>query len=223
MFNSQTFANTFIYILLFILVIILFSVLNKKRIAEECKILRDRWQNPRIYSLLEAFENPRAFWCISAILFLLALFVRVYRLGAVPVGINMDEAMGMVDAKALADYGTDRLGMHMPVHFTGRGYGQMSVLLSYIAVPFIKLFGLNEISVRVPLVIISMLGLTVIFLYVKEFMGKSAGLIVLFLLAINPWHIMQARWALDCNVFPHFVALGIFFYIKVLIKSRSYI
>ena len=42
---------------------------------------------------------------------IIAVFIRVYQFGNVPGGMNQDGAMAAVDAKALADYGTDRLGM----------------------------------------------------------------------------------------------------------------
>lgn len=78
-------------------------------------------------------------WLLFAILMLLALGLRLWQFGSVPGGFNQDGAMGAVDAKALADYGTDRFGMKWPVHFTVWGYSQMSVLLSYLMIPFIKI------------------------------------------------------------------------------------
>ena len=85
-------------------------------------------------------ENKRIEYIILGTALVIALFVRIYKFGSVPGGFNQDGAMAAVDAKALADYGTDRYGMHMPVHLTAWGYGQMSALLSYMMVPFIKLF-----------------------------------------------------------------------------------
>ena len=46
----------------------------------------------------------------------IAVFVRIYQFGMIPGGMNQDGAMAAVDAKALADYGTDRFGMRWPVH-----------------------------------------------------------------------------------------------------------
>lgn len=77
-----------------------------------------------------------------------AVFIRVYRFGQVPGGFNQDGAMAAVDAKALAEYGTDRFGMRYPVHLTAWEYSQMSSLLSYLMIPFIKIFGLVPFAVR---------------------------------------------------------------------------
>ena len=89
------------------------------------------------------------FWSILA----LAVILRCIRFATVPDGINQDEAMGAVDAWALSKYG------FLPVHFTAWRYSQMSVLLAYCMVPFIKLFGFNTVTVRLPMVLISSGGI----------------------------------------------------------------
>ena len=147
---------------------------------------------------------------------LLAVAVRVYRFGGVPEGFNQDGAMAAIDAKALADYGTDHYGMRWPVHLTAWGYGQMSALLSYLMAPCIKLFGFHAVSLRLPQLLVSLLGLAALYLFCREAFGKGPALAVLFFAAIDPWHIMQSRWALDCNLYPHFFLFGLYFLHKSL-------
>lgn len=151
---------------------------------------------------------------------LLAVAVRVYRFGGVPGGFNQDGAMAAIDAKALADYGTDHYGMRWPVHLTAWGYGQMSALLSYLMVPCIELFGFNAVSLRLPQLLVSLLGLATLYLFCREAFGKGPALAVLFFAAIDPWHIMQSRWALDCNLYPHFFLFGLYFLQKSLSGRR---
>lgn len=153
------------------------------------------------------------------LLFLLAAAVRLYRFGSVPGGMNQDGAMAAVDAKALAQYGTDRLGMRYPVHLTAWSFGQMSALMSYLMAPVIRLVGLSVVSARVPSLIISFAGLAAVFLFAEESFGKKVSTAVLFLTAICPWHIIQSRWALDCNLFPHFLAGGMLFLRKGIRKK----
>ena len=43
---------------------------------------------------------------------------------------------------------------------------------------------------------------------------------MLLFAAINPWHILQSRWALDCNLYPHFFMAGIYFLNRGLEKRR---
>ena len=144
------------------------------------------------------------------IILLLGIGIRIANFGAVPTGINQDEAMASMDAVALLTYGTDRLGMPNPVHFTAWGWAQMSVLLSYLMVPLIKVFGFSTVAVRLPLLLVSLAGMLFLYALIKRILGEHAALLVFFLTAINPWHIMQSRWSLDCNLFPHLFAIGCF-------------
>lgn len=164
--------------------------------------------------------RQRQYQGLLLLLALLAVAVRIYRFGMVPGGFNQDGAMAAIDAKALADYGTDHYGMRYPVHLTAWGYGQMSSLLSYLMVPCIKLFGFNAVSLRLPQLLISLLGLVALYLFCRDAFGKGPALAVLFFAAIAPWHIMQSRWALDCNLFPHFFLFGLYFLHKSLSGRR---
>ena len=140
----------------------------------------------------------------------IVVLVRVWDFGSLPGGFNQDGAMAAVDAKALALYGTDRLGMPYPAHFTAWGYGQMSVLLSYMMAPLIKIFGMHPVVCRLPILLLSLAGLCALYQFIRRIYGREAAVIVLAFAAINPWHIMQSRWALDCNVLPHVFVIGLY-------------
>ena len=135
----------------------------------------------------------------------LALAVRIYRFGSLPGGVNQDEALAAVEALSLSEYGTDRFGMPMPVYFTAWGYGQMSVMMSCLMVPFIRLFGLSAAVMRLPVLIVSLAGLVFLYLFTRDSFGNDTAAAVLCFAAVCPWHIMQSRWALDCNMLPHFL------------------
>lgn len=139
----------------------------------------------------------------------IALGVRLYGFGSIPAGFNQDGAMAAVDAKALADYGTDRYGMRLPAHFTAWGYGQMSVLMSYCMAPLIRLFGLNPVTARLPSLLWSLAGLACIYGFSRKAFGRMTALVIFAFAAIDPWHITQSRWALDCNLYPHVFLLGL--------------
>ena len=134
--------------------------------------------------------------------------LRLVKFGSVPGGFNQDGAMAAVDALALARYGTDRFGTWLPAHFTAWGFGQMSVLLSYCMVPFIRLFGLSAVTARLPVLLASLMGMGAFYGILRRQEGEGAALAGLAYLAIMPWHFMQSRWALDCNMFPHMFLLG---------------
>jgi len=158
------------------------------------------------------------FWSILA----LAVILRCIRFATVPDGINQDEAMGAVDAWALSKYGTDRYGTFLPVHFTAWRYSQMSVLLAYCMVPFIKLFGFNTVTVRLPMVLISFGAVALVYLVGRKLFSERIALVAMLLTAVNPWQFMQSRWSLDCNLFPHIFLLG--FYLLLLgLEKRRYL
>ena len=158
------------------------------------------------------------FWCILG----LAVLLRCIRFGAVPDGINQDEAMGAMDAWALSKYGTDRYGTFLPVHLEAWKYGQMSALLSYCMIPFIRIFGFQTVAVRLPLLLASSGGVALVYLVGRKLFDERIALTAMLLTAVNPWQFMQSRWSLDCNLFPHVFLLA--FYLLLLgLEKRRYL
>ena len=158
------------------------------------------------------------FWCIL----LAAVLVRCIGFVSVPGGVNQDEAMAGMDAWALSKYGTDRYGVFMPVHFTAWRYGQMSVLLSYCMIPFIRLFGFGTFAVRMPMLLASCGSVALVYLVGKQVYSRRFGLLAMAMTAINPWHFMQSRWSLDCNLFPHVFLLA-FYFLLLGLEKRKYL
>lgn len=158
---------------------------------------------------------------LLAAVFVLGFAIRIYQFGLVPGGVNQDEAMAAVDGKALADYATDRFGTFMPAHLYAWGYGQMSSLLSYLIAIFVKIKGFSIITARLPLLLVSIMGGIFFYLFVKDLFGKNVGLAAALFVAINPWHFLQSRWSLDCNLLPHFFIAAMYFFHKGICASSS--
>jgi len=156
-----------------------------------------------------------AFWLILIMSFLM----RIYHITSIPTGINQDEAMLAVDAWALSQYGTDRFGMHMPVLFTAWGFAQMSVLSSYITIPFVKLLGFTTFAVRLPMALISTLGVALMYLLARRLFSERLALGIMLLTAVNPWHFMQSRWSLEANLYPHVFLIAFYFLLRGLEKK----
>jgi len=55
----------------------------------------------------------------------------------------------------------------------------------------------------------------------RDTFSKEAALITTAFAAINPWHILQSRWALDCNLYPQFFVMGICFLNKSVQKDKT--
>ncbi|MDR2360028.1 MAG: hypothetical protein LBD85_01945 [Oscillospiraceae bacterium] len=130
-------------------------------------------------------------------------------LSSVPVARNQDEASAGYEAWAIANYGIDRNGNSCPVLLESWGSGQ-NALYSYLAVPFAAAFGLDPVAVRMPMLL---LGIAAILLAYLCGCVTNAGFGVAFalVLALNPWHLMISRWALESNILPFFVIAAMFF------------
>lgn len=157
------------------------------------------------------------FWMILLGSFL----IRLIRFGSLPFGVNQDEAMGAVDAWALSLYGTDRFGVRLPVHFAAWQVSQMSVLLSYLMIPFIRIFGFHTWVIRLPMLLASVGGIALVYLVGKRLFGVRFAFVAMALTAVNPWHFMQSRWSIDCNLFPHVFLLAFYLLLRGIDKKRD--
>lgn len=109
---------------------------------------------------------------IYGLIFLLALFLRVYRLNDLPYGIHMDEAGMGYDAYSLANWGLDRYYKFYPVYFINFGGGQ-SVLYGYSCAFLLKFFKLSVTLLRTPAVISGMMTWLFGTLLIKENIGRK--------------------------------------------------
>ena len=153
-------------------------------------------------------KETRRELAVAAALIVFGVLLRTVMLGALPFGLNQDEASAGYEAYALLTSGIDRCGKSFPALFVSWGSGQ-NVLMSYLAMPFVAAFGLSELTVRLPNAIAGCITLPVFWLCARSFGGRRMGLAALLLLAVNPWHIMASRWALESNLLPLFLLGGI--------------
>lgn len=143
------------------------------------------------------------FW----VLILIGIVVRIYNFPHAINEMNCDEIMTVVNAKSIADTGKELGGISFPVYL--HGWGGQSVILLYLMAMSIKIIGYSLFAIRLPLLIISIISMFVFYDLTKKISkNTNVALISLALLAICPWHILQAIWGLDCNMFPHFLLIA---------------
>lgn len=153
---------------------------------------------------------------------LIGIAARIYRLASVPGGINQDEAFGAREAWSLLRSGKDSFGYSWPMYLTTWGSG-MSVGNSILMIPFIAVFGRHTWVFRLPQAIVGIATLAAVEKIVKETIDEETALWAMFLLAINPWHILMSRWGLDCNLAPGFLIFGLLFFVKGIKNERYYL
>ena len=146
----------------------------------------------------------------AAALLAFALLLRLLFIGSLPAGLNQDEASAGYDAWALLNYGIDRCGNALPVLLESWGSGQ-NALLSYLAMPFIALFGLSAVTLRLPMALVNTASLAALWRTARRAGGPRQGLWALGFLAVCPWHVMASRWALESNLLPAMLMFGVFF------------
>ncbi len=162
------------------------------------------------------------------LIILIACFLRIYNLSSVPPSASLDEATIGWNAYSILQTGHDEYGYKLPVLL--RAYDDYRpALYVYLVVPFIKLFGLNVFSVRMPSVLLSTFTIILSFFLAKNLfkdskIGKSIGFIAAFLLAISPWNIYVSRLGHEVNAGLFFVVLGIFlFTLSIKDKKRKWL
>lgn len=164
-------------------------------------------------------KNKILFW----IILLVGALFRLLLLGQVPGGVHPDEAFAGYEAYSIIHYGVDSWGYRLPVYFVSWGSG-MNVLESYFMIPFVALFGLNEITIRLPQVIMAIVSIVVIYKLVKLVANEKLALVAMFVMAISPWHFMFSRWGCESNMCPSMILLGTYFLIlsmKRIIEKKS--
>lgn len=154
----------------------------------------------------------------------LAIIVRIIDWPNGIKDVNCDEAMMAINARSIAKTGTDIYGTKLPVYFEAWLNAGQSALPTYLVALFIKFFGFTLFSIRLPILLISLISIYIVYLVSKKAFNQEVAIINLFLTAINPWHIMQSQWNLDCNLFPHIVLIAIYcLYIGTTENKKKYI
>ena len=158
-------------------------------------------------------------WLLAGII-LLAFLLRVVGLSSYPVGFTPDEASFGYDAYSILKTGKDQWGEAWPL--TLRSFGDLKMpLYTYITIPSIAVFGLNEFGVRLPSAVFGTLA--VLFTYLmteKLFRNRRLALLSALLLAISPWHIALSRGAFEANLTTLFLPLGVWAFLRGIKDKR---
>lgn len=167
----------------------------------------------------------------ARILFLIvavAIVLRFFDLGGVPVGFHRDEANFGYNAYTLLKTGRDITGNFLPLHIDSFLHSPAGY--SYFSIPFVALFGLNEFSVRFASALFGSATVLLTYFLVKglfasleENKAKTLALISAFFLAISPWHINLSRVATENVLVVFFLVLGTLLYLQWLKKERVWL
>src|SRR5438270_3600910 len=88
-----------------------------------------------------------------ALIIVLGFFLRIVNLQVSPPGFNADEAALGYNAYSILKTGKDEWGETLPLVFKSFSDYKPGVYV-YLDIPFVALFGLNELAVRLPSIIL---------------------------------------------------------------------
>jgi 4-amino-4-deoxy-L-arabinose transferase-like glycosyltransferase len=161
---------------------------------------------------------------LPIILIVLISFLSVglflYKITSSPPALNADEATNAYDAYSVLNSGKDQYGNFLPSRFKSFGDYKLP-LLTYLAIPFIKIFGLNEFGIRMVNIPFVLFFPAVVYLLTLElFNKKSMGLAAAFLIAFAPGLQLLGRQAHEGYMTAFFLTLTFYLFLRFFKKQN---
>lgn len=173
------------------------------------------------------FRSAWASWTVrhwleiaAVVALAIGIVARGWALGSIPPGLNQDEAASGYDAFALLTEGIDRTGLRFPVHLPSWGSG-MNALAAYLTIPFVAVLGLTSFAIRMPFFLAGVATIVAFHLFLRRVADERTALLGVVVLALNPWHVMVSRWALEANMFPAFFLFAVVAFDAALRTNRA--
>lgn len=141
----------------------------------------------------------------------LGAYLRLNNLANNPPGFYTDEASIGYNAYKILTTGHDEHGKFMPVFFEAFGEYKNPFAI-YPVVPFLAVFGVSEVSVRLAQVVLGLLDIVLLFYLGKVLWNGTVGLLSAYVMATSPWHIHLSRFIIEShNAFLFFIISGSLF------------
>lgn len=170
--------------------------------------------------------------CFS-IIFVIALGFRFYQFGKIPVSLYWDEVAVGYNAYSIATNLHDEHGILLPLMFRSFGEYKMPAYI-YLTAPVVKIFGMNEISVRLWSGILGMIAVVGSYLLTHELLIvtklrkkislvhiQSIALLTMFLMAISQWHVHFSRIGFEANGLLTCMIIGFWLFMRGLHTKYS--
>jgi 4-amino-4-deoxy-L-arabinose transferase-like glycosyltransferase len=158
---------------------------------------------------------------LLVLIIILGFAVRFFQHNVSPPGFTADEAVFGYNAYSLLKTGKDEFGASWPVAL--RAFGDWRpALYSYLAVPFIYYFGLTEMAVRMPSILLGSATIPVVMGIAWILTGnKSITALAGLIFALSPTHILISRFADMSPLSTFFLGMGVMCFLWWKKKTRS--
>jgi 4-amino-4-deoxy-L-arabinose transferase-like glycosyltransferase len=150
----------------------------------------------------------------------LAIILRFWQLGRVPLGFYSDEAAYGYNTYSILKTGRDEFGRFLPLAFESFGDWKTPGYF-YFMVPFVAIFGLTPLAVRLTSASLGVISVILTFYLVDRlFKDTKIALLASFFLAISPLALQFNRMAHEGNLASFLVILGTLFFLFGLTKPK---
>lgn len=175
------------------------------------------------------YMSKKLVFILFFLIIVVASILRLYQIGEVPPSPDWDEAALGYNAYSIMHTGRDEFDKFLPVVI--RSFDDYKpALYMYTIIPFLQLFDLSVVAVRLPSAIFGILTVIVVYFLIKELFEKKVfgipsdyfALLTSFFLAISPWHIQFSRVAFESNLGLALNVFATLFFLKGL-KNRKYL
>lgn len=171
------------------------------------------------------------------LIMLLALLLRTWQLGSLPVGLSNDELSGVLHGYSILNSGfTMALTPWWQAILFVSPHSPTAELHGFFTIPGIALFGLNLWGARIGTAMAGVISVGLIYILILQ-LSKSRGyaLTAALFLAISPWHIYLTRTVFDtpfgftlilaglCCVFSNRKVLQVLSGLFLILAFHSYI
>jgi 4-amino-4-deoxy-L-arabinose transferase-like glycosyltransferase len=173
------------------------------------------------FSIQKIFKKHWLILLCLLILFVAATLPRIYGFGTVPPSLNWDEMAVGVNGWTIATEGRDEWGYRFPLTFKSFGDDKNPVHI-YTTALFIKLFGLSETSVRLPVVVLGIANVLLLFFVTKQlFKSTFVAFVSAFSLAVSPYNLIFSHFNHELNFTIFFFLLGVLLFFVGLKKGKG--
>src|SRR3989344_5981527 len=145
---------------------------------------------------------------------ILAVVLRFYQLGQNPPSLDWDETAHGYNAYSILKTARDEYGYKFPLSF--RSFDDYKPpIYTYLVVPAVAAFGLNDFAVRLPSATLGVLAVIFTYLMAYElFKNRTIAFLSSLFLAISPWHLQFSRVAFETNSAVFWSVLGTWAFLR---------
>ncbi|MDP4009677.1 MAG: phospholipid carrier-dependent glycosyltransferase [Candidatus Shapirobacteria bacterium] len=154
-------------------------------------------------------------------IFFISFIIRVYLSWNYP-SLVWDEAALGYNAFSILQTGRDEYGKFLPLILKSFGDYKPG-LYAYLAIPFVYILGLNDLSIRLPSIILGSLTPILLYFLICQIDPRKIKLasIATILLAFNPYNIHFSKTAWETNILTFELVLASYYFFKYINTKKN--